>query len=98
MTRVARTTADVGLVEFDSAGQLRLVLIRWCHRPTNAVHEEQRRFVGEARFALNLERADALLARRRTEERQAPVTERNRGVFHDRPDANGELAFARATA
>src|SRR6202008_2643179 len=94
--RVARAgelpglAAHVSLISLDDAVEL-----RWPrtlgHGEANPVHEEQRRLVTDARLAMDLERADALLRAARAPEGLAPDAERDARVLEDGADPHREL-------
>src|SRR5690606_35908632 len=89
---VARLAAHVRFVGLDVAREWPAAVVR--HRPTDAMHEEQGRLVGEPGLPFDLEGADALLRRARGPERIAPMHEGDARVLHDRADAYGELLAA----
>lgn len=95
-TGTAVLPTDVRLVNFDRAGQW--VAVRWCHREANAMEHEQATFVAQSGLAMDLKGRDALLARRRAPETEAPVAHRNPRVLEHGSRANAELRLAASAA
>jgi hypothetical protein len=90
---LARLSADVGFIGLHRlaiASQRRLVIGK-AHRKADAMSHVPSRFVGDAKFAGNLQRRDAFLAARHQVNRHQPFRERNLAVLEDRADPYREL-------
>jgi len=94
---ISRFAADEGLVYFDfpaEFGAKEIVL----HRKPNALEHEPCRFLGNLHISRNLVAANAVLAVSQHPRCREPLVQRNRGIFVDRPDFDGELALGVVTA
>jgi hypothetical protein len=87
---VARSATDVGFINFDVATELaaaRFVL----HRQTDAVQHEPRGLLGDANRAVDLPRANAVLAVGDQPQNGQPLVQTERRVLKDRPGLEREL-------
>ena len=86
---------EIGLVGFDDlAGTADRTGVIIAHAFTDAMRHEPRRFVGDAKHAVQLVCRNAFLGRTHEVRRQKPLMQRDMGALVKRTDAHGELLAA----
>ncbi len=89
---VPRFATDESLVYLDFSAQLRSEEII-LHRKPDTVQHEPCRLLGNFHVTRNLVTADPVFAVGDKPSSGHPFVQRDRGIFHDGPDLNGEFAF-----
>src|SRR5665213_3850889 len=90
----SRLAADVDLITFDGAGELRRGVNVWRHSEANASHEEQCRLVADLKLTLQFKSRNTFLGSGRTPEGVCPVTQGKAGFLIDGADPHGVLFLA----
>jgi len=92
LVHIARLAADERFVNLNFAGELSAA-VAVLQRKANPLEHEPCGFLADAGGATNLVATDAVLTIRNHPHRKQPLIERDRGVFKDGADLDGELSL-----